>query len=146
MKKKLYLLLLIGLIIVLAGCSAASKKESQEDSIKEEIEELEETESENEEIELYSDDTKIVFQSDQIRYVFYYKKNEITAYHVYIDYDTKETAAYALTLLGAEDDETIDKAYNKGRYVVIEYNEKEYMDMTVEELKEAYGSMKEVTK
>ena len=95
-------------------------------------------------LQLYSDDTKLVFQESNITYVFYYSGDKITNMVTYINYENEVTANYARELLNGES--SIKKAYVEDKYLVVEYNESEYKDLTVNGVKAAYSLVKEVTK
>ena len=97
-----------------------------------------------EKIDLYSDDTKIVFINGQSSLVFYYSGDEITAYHAYYDYATEANARVALNVL--EKDESIDKAYVKGRYLVVEFNKSEFEDLKLSEIRQVYSYLEEAKK
>lgn len=103
-----------------------------------------------ENIELYSDETKIVFRYETTTYVFYYSGEEITGYHTYIDYGDAATAGSAYQVFNTEKKngqmETVDKVYTKGKYVVFEFNKSEYEGMEVKDLRTAYSYMEEVKK
>ena len=96
------------------------------------------------ELDLYSDDTKVVFESGLTRLVFYHDGTVITAYHAYIDYTDNESAEYALSALNKE--LSIKKAYTKGRFLVIEYADEEFEGYTLEDVELAYAIYKKITK
>ncbi len=98
----------------------------------------------SDEIKLYSDSTKMVFQVGTSQLVYYYSGDKITAYHAYVDYGDAVTANYALSVAKAEEDSNIKKAYTKGRYLVIEYNENEYENTTASEIKTAYAYFEQI--
>ena len=80
-----------------------------------------------------------------LEYVFYYSGDEITAYHTYVDYGDNATAKMAYSIID-RDDETIKNCYVDGRYVVFEWAESEYEDLTYSNLREAYSYMEELKK
>ncbi|MBR6034285.1 MAG: hypothetical protein IKP28_06145 [Clostridia bacterium] len=163
MKKKLLFLgiISVALVILLAGCGAEVENPTISESVTADIDATEEeieqkaysqvtpTSDEGKEaiqdLELYSDSTKIVFANGQTKMVFTYNGDEITGYMVYIDYENATTAAYALTLIDGEDD-SIEKAYVSGNYLVIEYAKSEYENLTVDDVRRAYSYLKEATK
>ena len=98
----------------------------------------------SDEIKLYSDSNKMVFQVGTSQLVYYYSGDKITAYHAYVDYGDAVTANYALSVAKAEEDSNIKKAYTKGRYLVIEYNENEYENTTASEIKTAYAYFEQI--
>ena len=143
MKKKfLFFLLIISFVITLSGCSK-SEEEVLED-LNNEIDKIEEKSNSEDDIELYSDDTKIVFATENGMIVFYYEDDRITAYHAYLNYNDSTTAKYALDILKMSNDETIENAYVKGKYVVLEYKESEYENMSLEDVKLTYSYLKEI--
>ena len=137
MRKKLFVFLMV--VMVVFTLTACEKGTEETNTGKES------GSSENaNDLQLYSDNTKVVFENGPSKLVFYYKGNAITAYHLYIDYGNVETAEYALSVL--EKNDTIDKAYTKGKHLVIEYAESEYKDFTLDDIKSVYSTLKEVVK
>ena len=76
--------------------------------------------------------------------VFYYKGNKITGFSDYIGYYDNETAKNVVSQIEITDN--MKKVYSKDNYVVIEYSESEYKDLTVKGVKEEYSYLKEVLK
>lgn len=141
MKNKILLsLLVIVMLFITTGCGNNTKEEINN---KEEIIENTNTLSE-EEIKLYSDDTKMVFELENVKHVFYYQGDIITAYHTYVDYNDLESAKYAYQYLKKEDLENVDKYYLKGRYIIFEMKDSEYEDILVSDLRNLYSYMKEL--
>ena len=145
MKKYLLILFAFCLTISLTACGNENNEESNEKN-KENTSETDNTEKEAEKeldkIELYSDNTKMVFKSANSQLIYYYSGDKITAYHAYIDYENAATANYALSLL--EGDESTDKAYTKGRYLVVEYAKNQYEDLKASEVKALYSYMEQI--
>ena len=140
MKKKLLVSITIFFsILLLVGCS---KKEEDTISKQKNIQKKDTTINEQEEIELYSDKNKLVFENGKTKLVYYYKDDKITGYETYIDYDNKENANIAKETM--ELDDRIKKVYTKGKYLVVEYNESEYSSMTLKELKIINSLLKEI--
>ncbi len=164
MKNKIILCFTVVLCLsVLSGCGISKKILSVEEKAQEIIDKTtnddgtdknttgdtntdSSTESNADQIELYSDSTKIVFQSGNIKMVYYYSGNTITAYHAYVDYGDSATANYALAAANASKDESIKKAYVKGKYLVIEYAESNYENLTVEDVRKLYSALEEIKK
>ena len=146
MKKFLLCLMAIVLLFTVTGCGS----DNNNDIDNNDQSNVEETSNQNEnnydEIELYSDDTKLVFASGSGKVVFYYSGDKITAYHAYFDYQTNANANFALRALKYEDNESIDKAYVKGKYVVVEYAASEYENMSLEDVKLTYSYLEELKK
>ena len=149
MKKVLISILMFSLVFVLAGCGKEKGEpvvNYSDDIESNDIQDTNNSEKETyDDIDLYSDSTKIVFKNGQVKLVYYYSGDTITAYHTYLDYEDAVTAKLALNLID-KDDLTIKKAYTKGKYLVVEYNESEYENMTVSELKALYSYLEEIKK
>ena len=101
--------------------------------------------TETDDIKLYSDNSKIVFKTEQGMMVYYYSGEKITKYEVYLDYNDAATAKFALSVLDDEED-GIKKKYTKGKYLVIEYDESEYDTLTLTEVKTMYSYLEEIKK
>lgn len=150
MKKYLLTLMAFALMFTLTACGngESSKNNENNNNVEEKNGEGEtnKASSTTDDFEFYSDNTKLVFQSGNSKLIYYYTGDTVTAYHAYIDYENAATANYALTLLQKDKDETIDKMYTKGRYVVVEYNKSEYEDMSVNDIRTAYSYLTELKK
>ncbi len=144
MKKRLFLCLVLVMLVLATGCG--NKKVIIDDKDEKTTNSSSSTTTTDSEIELYSDDTKIVFKNGNNKVVFYYKGDKITAYHAYLDYGTKANAELVLKALDNEADDSIKKAYVKGRYVVVEYKEEEYENLTVSEVRTVYSYLEEIKK
>ena len=89
--------------------------------------------------ELYSDDTKLVFQDDDDTYmVFTYSGETITGYSVYVLFDSEALAKVALEEYNKDPDEDVKKVYVDGNKVIIEYDESVYKDLTTSAVKYIY--------
>ncbi len=146
MKKILLSTLLFLMLVFITGCGNETNDDVENiiDNIEDKSTETSNT-TEDDKIDLYSDDTKMVFKNGTGSLVYYYSGDKITGYHAYLDYGDAATAKYALTIMD-KDLENIKNAYTKGRYLVIEYNESEYEDMTASEVKALYSYLEEVQK
>lgn len=150
MKKKILLSIIAFLMLFMVyGCGNDNGEENNNDN--DNNSEVENGNNDNgsststgDEIKLYSDSTKMVFQVGTSQLVYYYSGDKITAYHAYVDYGDAVTANYALSVAKAEEDSNIKKAYTKGRYLVIEYNENEYENTTASEIKTAYSYFEQI--
>jgi hypothetical protein len=91
-----------------------------------------------------------VFQQQNLINVFYYEGDEITGHHVYIDYNDHSSAqaAYSIYNLSEleQDDALADRVYVKGQYLVMEYNESEYENLTLNDIRNAYAYGTELKK
>ena len=153
MKKKIFsLLLLVFMVLFVVGCGKKETDENNNDNTNNnnQTEVEEKTQNGNntsyDEIELYSDDTKIVFKTEQGRAVYSYEGQKITDYRVYIDYTTPSNANIALSVLNQEENETIESAHVEGRYLVIVYKKSTYESFTVDTLRMVYSYLEEMKK
>ena len=147
MKKKILLSLLVVLsLFLVVGCG--SKKTESKDSTSNKGNDVVDNNKENEadDIKLYSDDTKIVFDSGEGKIVFYYEGDKITAHHVYINYGSASLAQTAYASVKLEEEEGIKKAYVKGSYLVVEYEDSEFENLTLDDVKTAYSYLEQVQK
>jgi hypothetical protein len=147
MKKILLSVLVVLLLVVFVGCGKDNGNDAGDNNggtNNGEVNNNSSSNSSNDEIKLYSDNTKMVFQVGNSKLVYYYSGEKITAYHAYVDYENAATANYALTLINLDEDSNIKKAYTQGRYVVIEYAESEYKDTTTSEIRALYSYLEQV--
>ena len=142
MKKKTYLLLLIGILsIIVTGCTKEEEKVKDISNIPESGN-FEYIPTNND--KLYSDKNKIVFANGKAKLVYYYSGETITGYESYIDYEDPVAAKYAESTF--EKDDSIKEVYTKDQYLVVVYNDSEYKDVTLSELKVIYSMLEEVKK
>lgn len=147
---KKYLLILFALCLMVSLTACGNKEEEGSEGNKNESSEnrgsSEEVENDVEEqlktYELYSDSTKMVFKNGTVQLVYYYSGDKITAHHSYTDCGTAAAATYALSLL--EKDETMDKAYTDGKYLIIEYAKSEYENLSAKEIRALYSYMEQI--
>ncbi len=147
--------IIVGILLLVAffGLVGCKKKEEdkQEDRAKTEVNDQEE-QGENidngeinqpeDDYELYTDDKKMVFKDGKKYSVYYYSGTKITAYHQYIDYDTKEKADEVL--ITYEKPANVDKVYVDGKYLVLEYKKSEYENLTIYKLRTLYGDLEQL--
>lgn len=141
MKKKIFLILLS--LILITGCE---NKENNTNEIEPIIINNDDLLNENKEIELYSDNTRYVFELANTKYVFYYSGDTVTSYYTYIDYNDNSTALYTYKLLNQEDYPEAKKIYVEGKYIVFEWNESEYESLSASNLRNIFSNMKELKK
>ena len=150
MKKLLTALLVLFLSFSLTACGKDennnSNEKNQEQGENNNGENKENTEEALKDIELYSDDTKMVFKIEDIEAVYYYEGETITAYHAYAKYPTIADANIALAAAKQEENETIDKAYVKGTYLVIEYAKSTYENLTTSNVRLLYSTLEQTKK
>ena len=147
MKKLLTALLVLFLSFSLTACGKDENNNSNEKNQEQgEVNNGENNEEALKDIELYSDDTKMVFKIEDIEAVYYYEGETITAYHAYAKYPTVADANIALAAAKQEENETIDKAYVKGTYLVIEYNKSLYENLTTSNVRLLYSTLEQTKK
>ena len=147
MKKLLTALLVLFLSFSLTACGKDENNNSNEKNQEQgEVNNGENNEEALKDIELYSDDTKMVFKIEDIEAVYYYEGETITAYHAYAKYPTIADANIALAAAKQEENETIDKAYVKGTYLVIEYNKSLYENLTTSNVRLLYSALEQTKK
>ena len=147
MKKLLTALLVLFLSFSLTACGKDENNNSNENNQEQgEVNNGENNEEALKDIELYSDDTKMVFKIEDIEAVYYYEGETITAYHAYAKYPTIADANIALAAAKQEENETIDKAYVKGTYLVIEYNKSLYENLTTSNVRLLYSALEQTKK
>lgn len=95
-------------------------------------------------LELYSDDTKIVYDMSVYKLVYYHNGTDITGLEWYYEYPSVEYANVAVATIEAEAEDTVKSVKQNGKYVVVEFSEEEYKDMTLEEVRETYSYLEEV--
>ena len=159
MKRKiLFSILAIIMCLTLVGCGKEEKQNNTLDDIIEKFTNSEKDDKDNssknndnkestslDEIKLYSDDTKMVFNFyDQYNIVYHYKGDTITGLELYYDYGTEELAKISKSAIEQTQDYEIKSVVQKGRYVIVTYNEEAYQDMTVEEVKQTYSYLEQV--
>ena len=151
MKKKVLIGFLLLTLVFLTGCGNREEETEEKNNSNEVIENKEESNTNNEEehetvmtedYELYTDDKKLVFKDGNTYSIYYYSGTKITGYHTYTDYETEESATEALT--NYQKLKNVDRAYTKGRYLVLEYNKSEYKNLTVYKVRSAYGDLEQL--
>ncbi len=136
-------LIIIAIAVLLTGCGDNKSVSSVNNISENNSPEI------SEKVELYSDDTKIVYKQSKGSYlVFYYDGNKIIGYELYLDYEDEETASVAYEVL-KQDHSAYNNVKNinqKGQYVVIEYNENEYAAYSLDDVKRTYSTLEQVQK
>ena len=98
-------------------------------------------------IKLYSDDTKLVFNfSGVYQIVYYYSGDKITGLEYYYNYGDSATAKYAVSAIKANytNENNIKSVEQKGKYIIVKFEEGEYKDQTVEEIKQTYSYLEQI--
>lgn len=151
MKKVLTTMLIVLSPFLLAGCG----KEANDDDIINQVENNKQennkniSSNENSNLNLYSDDTRIVFNMQDVYYVvFYHNGTEIIGLEYIYKYPDIETAKIAETAIkqiytASEDVEAIDL---KGTEFRIKFKKSAYEGETVESIRLAYSYLEEMKK
>lgn len=147
-KRYLFIFIIFTLFIFSTGCSIKNKEtdNTNNSNTTSKEEEKSDNSTSDDDLQMYSDNTKIVFENTNSKFVFYYSGEKITAYHVYVNYESEALAKVALDELKKDNTDNVDKVYTKGKYLVIEYAKSEYEDLTVSAVRIAYSAMKELKK
>lgn len=145
MKKKLLVgLFTIIICFALVGCGKEEVLNNEGGTTGEN--ELQNNNSE-ENINLYSDDNKIVFNYMDVYYITYYHEGEqITGLEYVYKYDNSETAKIAKTMLDSTyaEDSNVKDLVVKGKYIIITFNEEAYKDETLEDVKTTYSYLEQI--
>lgn len=99
--------------------------------------------------EIYSDDSKIVYNCDDEYKIIIHKDGEkIIGIEHYYDFKTKEQATSAIQTLTQEysNNENFDKIIQKDQYIKILFKEESYQNMTITQIKEEFLDLEEVIK
>lgn len=91
-------------------------------------------------MELYSDDTKFVFEmEDNTKAIYYHDGNKITGYEIRVGYDSHELAELAKIEYEKEPDENAETVRVDGNTLVVEFGPAEYEETSLDEIKAAYS-------
>lgn len=143
MKKKIFISLLVFLLcFVMIGCGKTTDENDNDDVLNNP--ETNNVTTLEDDVKLYSDNTKYVFEYGNTKYVFYYSGDKITAYHTYVNYESASTAKAVYNALKLDDYEDLDKVSVKGKYLLFEWNKSTYEDLSASELKTVYSYMREL--
>ena len=139
------ILLIVMLMVLLTGCGTKTEEDIVNEVTNTNVNEVTNNDNQNnDKVELYSDSTKIVFKhSSNSSLVFYYSGDQITGYEAYLDYEDATTAAVAVSIIQNDTEHypNTKRVYQKGQYVVVEYNEDEYSGYTLEDVKKTYAAL-----
>lgn len=156
--KNLFAVLLICIVsLLVTGCGEKNndiddiidkvQNNNKENDDKKNSEDSKNTSNEYDDLKLYSDDTKIVFNMENVYYIVYYHNgNDITGLEYIYDYPDAATARYTETVLKAsyQDDSSVEKIEVKGKQLRVKFKESAYDGETLESVKQAYSYLKEV--
>lgn len=141
MKKILFCLLICLVSFTLTGCGDKEKTNESDvnDTNNNDVSDID--------VDLYSDDTKLVFDFNNIyKIVYYYEGSSITGLEYYYNYEDVATAKYAISMIKSQYEEldTVESVKQNGKYIVIKFKEEEFNDTTVEEVKQTYSYLKQI--
>lgn len=139
--KKAKLLLLIVICVCLVGCSC-NKKDKDKDKDQEKNEKSKEViQIENTIKDLYTDESKLVFDNSLFKIVVFYEGNSVTCLQHYYEYESKEDARSKY-----KDEYDILKNNTQIKYITLSDNyivytmaESEYEGKTLDDFKENYS-------
>lgn len=150
--KNLFAILLISIIsISLTGCDDKNdddiinnaNKQSEKNNTKKENEDV------NDVVALYSDDTKMVFNVDDVYYmVYYHDGTKITGMEYVYSYPDVETAKFTETTLKStyEKNDGVESVERSGKQIKILFDDDSYEDLSVEEVKKTYSMYEQIYK
>lgn len=152
--KKLSLIILsIAFCIILTGCGDKNKDPNIDDIIngsEKQNDEKNNTENEStsgEEVKLYSDDTKIVFNvGDVYHVVFNHDGENIIGMEYVYSYPDADSAKYAETMLKVtyEEGNGVKSVSRTGKQIKIVFDENTYHGLTVEQVRTDYSMYEEM--
>lgn len=154
-KKLLAILLVCVVSISLTGCGSNIKNEldnivdqfENDNNQDEENKGNENNSNKDDSMKLYSDDTKLVFNMEDLYYiVFYHNGNEVTGLEYIYDYPDIETVKFFEKTVKAsyEADDSVEKVEVKGKQLRIKFKKSVYDGQTVESIKQAYSYLEEM--
>lgn len=130
MKRGFQIAIAIILCFVLVGCGCSNNKNNNKGN-------------EDEVVNLYTDDTKLVYNNNDVyKMVFYFNVHkEITGCEHYYKYADNNAAAeeYEIAKAKLRNDSSIAEIKQKGKYVVYILKDSEYAGKTIDDIKEAYS-------
>lgn len=98
-------------------------------------------------MKLYSDDTKIVFNMQDVYYlVYYHNGHEITGLEYIYDYQDSAAAKSAAAVLKTTQDENIEKIEAIGSKVKVVFKKEQYKGETLESVRQTYSYLEEIKK
>ena len=143
MKRKIFICLLVfTLCFMMVGCGKTVEEIDDTNDVQDNDVTTETLEEDD--VKLYSDNTKYVFEYANTKYVFYYSGDKITAYQTYVNYESASTARAVRTALKKEDYPGLKNVSIKGKYLIFDWDESTYEDMSASDLKTVYSYMKEL--
>lgn len=132
MKKVLRISMISFLCFMLVGCGCSKKENKTTEKVEENVAE-----------KLFTDNTKLVFNNNNIyKLVFYFNTdNEITGYEHYYEYASEADAEekYKKDSIELKNDSSIKKIERKGKFVIYTMASSEYEGKTVSEVQDLYS-------
>lgn len=136
-------LLIMTTCFALMGCNKEKNTGTEQEN-------LESNQNKNVQVinpELYSSDTKVVFNYyNQYLIVFYFENNKIVGEELYYDFGDSETAASSVALMKDKyaTEEAVNSVNQEGQYIIVRYSTKAYKNLTLSEVKKNYSYLEEV--
>ncbi len=148
MKNTLTILMIMIMGLMMSACGVKQKAEGvikdvvKSEKIEDAMVDNQDDESVDDDIELISDDKKLVFNiKDVYQAVYYYEGQKITGMYFYYNFEKPELAkATALVMKSeAKEEDNYDSVTTKGNYVIIKFKAAAYETLTVKNLKASYA-------
>lgn len=129
--KKYFVLLFLLMSFVLVGCGSKTSKDTNE--IINNSNNDKETDTNNDDIKLYSSSDRLVFNANDLYYIVvdFGTDNKATGLKWIYNYQDSKTAAIMVATIRASLEETDDvkSVTQDGKYIVVEYEKSAYEDM-----------------
>lgn len=91
-------------------------------------------------VELYSDDTKFVFKTNEnTTGIYYHNGNDIIGYEVRVDYETSELANAAKLAYNDYEEDDVESVSVNGKTLIVTFKKEAYQGTTLDEIKQAYS-------
>lgn len=130
MKKSLVLFFLL-MSFVLVGCGSKTSKDTNE--IINNSNNDKETDTNNDDIKLYSSSDRLVFNANNLYYIVvdFGSDNKATGLKWIYNYQDEKTAALMVAMIktNLEDEDDVKSVTQDGKYIVVEYEKSAYEDM-----------------
>lgn len=149
MKKQIFLgIFTIMMCLLLVGCGSKTNNDLQK-VIEDENKEVENTDNTEEpSIKLYSTDNQLVYNVSNVYFIVidFDNAGNANGFKWIYDYQDAATAATMVAIIKAnmEDDSDIKSVTQDGKYIVVDYNESTYADLTYENTKAAFSMYEQV--
>lgn len=134
--KKILIMMLVCSMFFITGCGTDKNIPDEENN----------QQQSNSNIELYSDNTKIVYDTGAYKLVYYYSGNDITGYEMYYDFGSVELATISKASIEEDLDSSVATVVQNGKYLIVKFHESEYEGLTVEGVRATYAAFEESKK